>query len=166
MSPIDDLVRIEPTTNPNDFVVCAKIMVSTVPWTVMGMDYVQCLQAFEGPNKEVFILKNETAIIGFVIIQTQGTFKGYIQTIAVDRACRGAGYGTKLLKYCEARILQYSPNIFICVSSFNDDALRLYRKLGFELIGELKDFVKIGFTELLLRKTVGSIVGYKGPSIK
>ena len=41
---------------------------------------------------------------------------------------------------------------------------QLYTKFGFEPVGELKDFVKKGFTELLMRKTVGAIVDYKASS--
>jgi [ribosomal protein S18]-alanine N-acetyltransferase len=150
------------TTNPGDFSFCAGIMSRTDPWVRLGMDQAQCLKSFEGSSREVYLLKNEKEIIGFVIIQPQGTFKGYIQTIAIDENYRGKGYGTQLLKFCEQSILQYSPNIFICVSLFNQKAIKLYAKFGFELVGELKDFVKKGYTELLLRKTVGAIVGYKG----
>jgi [ribosomal protein S18]-alanine N-acetyltransferase len=157
---------IELTSNQQDFAVCAGIMCQTDPWITLGRDYEACLKAFEGPFKEVFLLKNGTEIIGFVIMQTEGTFKGYIQSIAIDAAYRGEGYGTKLLQFCQDRILTYSPNIFICVSSFNQGAFHLYIKLGFELIGELKDFLKPGFNELLLRKTVGPIVGYKGHAVK
>jgi ribosomal-protein-alanine N-acetyltransferase len=71
------------------------------------------------------------------------------------------GLGRKLLQFCEDRILKISPNIFICVSSFNVGAIKLYYEFGFKLVGELEDFVKKGFTELLLRKTFGPIVGYK-----
>ncbi len=35
--------------------------------------------------------------------------------------------------------------------------------LDLSLVGELDNFVKKGFTELLLRKTVGPRVGYKAP---
>lgn len=143
---------IEAASNPEDFAVCAQIMCQTDPWVKLGMDYNACLKAFEGPFKEIFLLKRGTEILGFVIMQTQGTFKGYIQTIAIDAAYRGEGYGTQLLQFCQERILAYSPNIFICVSAFNQGAIHLYTKFGFELIGELKDFLKPGFTELLLRK--------------
>ena len=156
----DQSVAIELTTNPQDFAACATIMVQTDPWMTLGMDYEQCLKAFDGAFKEVFVMKKGMGIIGFVIMQTQGSFKGYIQTIAINSTGRGQGYGTRLLQFCEERILQYSPNIFICVSSFNHGAIHLYTKFGFELVGELKDFVKQGFTELLLRKTVGPVVGY------
>lgn len=41
---------------------------------------------------------------------------------------------------------------FLCVSSFNPRARALYERLGYELIGELKDFVIDGASELLMRK--------------
>jgi ribosomal protein S18 acetylase RimI-like enzyme len=153
---------IECTTNPQDFATCTAMMVETDPWITLGMDYEHCLTAFEGSFKEVYVLRKDNQIAGFVILQNQGTFKGYIQTICIDKSHRGMGYGTQILKFCEKLILKYSPNIFICVSSFNHQAIRLYTNFGFELVGELKDFVKEGFTELLLRKTVGAMAGYKG----
>ena len=166
MSPNNNRISIELTTNPDDFAFCAKIMSASDPWIKLSMDDDQCLKSFEGSFREVYLLKNEKEIMGFVIIQTQGTFKGYIQTIAISETYRGAGYGTQLLQFCGDRILQYSPNIFICVSSFNQGAIQLYTKFGFELVGELKDFVQKGFTELLLRKTIGPVVGYKGRASK
>jgi ribosomal-protein-alanine N-acetyltransferase len=157
----DDETGIMLTTDKQDFEACARMMAETDPWITLGMENDQCLRAFDGSFREVFVLKKASVIIGFVVMQPLGTFKGYIQTICINKANRGAGYGTKLLQFCEERILSYSPNIFICVSSFNQKALQLYLQFGFELVGELKDFIKPGFTELLLRKTVGPIANYK-----
>jgi ribosomal protein S18 acetylase RimI-like enzyme len=154
-------VLIRPTTDPKKFAVCALMMSKTDPWITLGMNYEQCLKAFEGSCKEIHIVENENVIAGFVIVQTCGTFSGYIQTICIDEEYRGRGFGKKLLQYCEERILKYSPNVFICVSSFNKGAIKLYYKFGFRLVGELDNFVKAGFTELLLRKTVGPRVGYR-----
>jgi ribosomal-protein-alanine N-acetyltransferase len=162
----DTSAIIEQTTNADDFAVCAAMMMQNDPWVRLGMNYAYCLKAFDGDFKEIFVLKKDNKIIGFVVMQTQGTFKGYVQTICIDAANRGGGYGTKLLRFCEGRILQYSPNIFICVSSFNEGAIQLYYKLGYQLVGELKDFVKKGSTELLLRKTVGGLADYVLPSAK
>jgi ribosomal-protein-alanine N-acetyltransferase len=152
---------IELTTNSQDFAICAAMMAETDPWITLGLEYGHCLKAFDGPFKEVYMLKNEREILGFVIIQPQGTFKGYIQTICIKKEHRAAGYGTQILQFCENLIFKYSPNIFICVSSFNHKAIQLYTKFGFEPVGELKDFLKQGHTELLLRKTVGAIANYK-----
>ena len=140
--------------------ICAKMMSKSDPWITFKMDYDQCQKAFEGDCKEIYVLEFENGIAGFVIIQICGSFKGYIQTICIDDMYRNKGFGKKLLQFCEERVLKISPNIFICVSSFNKGAIKLYYELGFKLVGELNNFVKDGFTELLLRKTFGPIVGY------
>ena len=153
-------MAIQLTTDPEIYAVCARMMEKTDPWITLELDYNQCLKAFEGSSKEIWVVEIEGKIAGFVILQIGGTFKGYIQTICIDEAFRGKGLGRKLLQFCEDRILKISPNIFICVSSFNKGALRLYEEFGFKLVGELDNFVKEGFTELLLRKTFGPMVGY------
>jgi len=157
---MEEKLSIKLTADPEDFEVCALMMSVTDPWITLGLSYDQCLNAFEGRSKEIYVIRFNDEIVGFVIIQTSGTFAGYIQTICISKEYRGKGYGRKLLKFCEERILKISPNIFICVSSFNKDAARLYYDFGFKLVGELDNFVKEGFSELLLRKTVGPRVGY------
>jgi ribosomal-protein-alanine N-acetyltransferase len=151
---------IRQTTDSKDFEICAQMMSSTDPWITLQMDYAQCLKAFEGECKEIYIIEYENNIAGFIILQIAGTFSGYIQTVCIDEAFRGKGLGKILLLYCEKRVLKFSPNLFICVSSFNAGAIKLYYEFGFKLVGELDNFVKEGFTELLLRKTVGPRVGY------
>lgn len=153
-------VEINLTTVPEDFAACALMMSKSDPWITLEMSFDQCLKAFEGKTKEVYVMKKENQIAGFVILQVEGTFKGYIQTICVNENYRGKGFGNKLLLFCEERILKISPNIFICVSSFNKGAIKLYYEFGFKLIGELENFVKEGFTELLLRKTFGPIIEF------
>jgi ribosomal-protein-alanine N-acetyltransferase len=153
-------IKFHLTTDPRDFGICAKMMSETDPWITLGMGYQQCLKAFEGALKEIYVVDKEGEITGFVILQIGGSFKGYIQTICLGEAYRGMGIGKKLLRYCEDRILKISPNIFICVSSFNKGAINLYEEFGFKRVGELNNFVKEGFTELLYRKTFGPIVGY------
>jgi ribosomal protein S18 acetylase RimI-like enzyme len=159
MVPEEKLV-INLTTDLKKIVVCATMMSKSDPWITLDMNYDQCFKAFEGHCKEIYVVEIDNEIAGFVILQICGTFAGYIQTICMSEAYRGKGYGKKLLQFCEERILKISPNIFICVSSFNKGAAKLYYEFGFKLIGELDNFVKEGYTELLLRKTVGPRVGY------
>jgi ribosomal-protein-alanine N-acetyltransferase len=90
------------------------------------------------------------------VVQMVGVFKGYLQTLCVAHSWRGQGLGTLLVQHCEQRIFWESPNVFICVSSFNPDAERLYLRLGYERVGVLKDFVIPGHGEILLRKSIGS----------
>jgi [ribosomal protein S18]-alanine N-acetyltransferase len=155
-----DKILIRLTTDSQEISTCAQMMSVTDPWITLDMNYEQCLKAFEGECKEIYVIEKENVIAGFVILQTSGTFSGYIQTICVDAAYRGMGLGKMLLRHCDERVLKFSPNLFICVSSFNTGAIKLYYKFGFKLVGELDSFVRQGFTELLLRKTVGPRVGY------
>jgi [ribosomal protein S18]-alanine N-acetyltransferase len=149
------------TKDPRDYNICAQMMSATDPWITLEMDSEQCLKAFEGDFKEIYLVEIGNEIAGFVVIQTCGTFSGYIQTICISDKYRGKGIGRKLLQFSEARILKFSPNVFICVSSFNKGAIRLYYDFGFKLIGEMENFVRQGYSELLLRKSVGPRVGYK-----
>jgi ribosomal protein S18 acetylase RimI-like enzyme len=154
-------ITIKLSADRADWKTCAVLMAASDPWLTLGMNAELCEKAFVGDEKEIYIAKLNDQINGFVILQMKGSFKGYIQTLFVKDEWRGKGIGKQLLQFSEQRILKVSPNIFICVSSFNTAAAKLYYEFGFELVGELKDFVKKGFTELLLRKTVGPMVGYQ-----
>lgn len=160
MEPKVEIVNLL-TTDSQHIADCAMMMAKSDPWITLKIDYDQCLKAFEGSSKEIWVVEIDNLIAGFVILQIGGTFKGYIQTICIDAAYRGRGIGKKLLQFSEERILTFSPNIFICVSSFNSGAIRLYKEFGFKLVGELDNFVKDGFTELLFRKTFGPMMGYR-----
>lgn len=60
------------------------------------------------------------------------------------------------MEFAEQRIFRDSPNVFICVSSFNDAARRLYERLGYQKVGELRDLIVPGASEHLMRKTTGA----------
>ncbi|HVZ57126.1 MAG TPA: GNAT family N-acetyltransferase [Chitinophagaceae bacterium] len=154
---------IRPTRDPAHFAAGARMMMTTDPWIRLGFTYEACLQAFDGPCKEIYILESGGDLAGFVILQVCGSFSGYIQTLCVAGRFRGQGLGRELLRFSEERIHQLSPNVFICVSDFNEPARTLYEAWGFELVGTLKNFVRDGVDELLLRKTLGPRMGYIPP---
>lgn len=162
--PTEPEYSIYSTTELEKFREGARMMAGSEPWTTLGIDYDGCLVAFSGPCKEIFILETQSIMRGFVILQVCGTFNGYIQTLCIEPGSRGQGLGWKLLEFAEDRIHQSSPNMFICVSSFNQEALKLYYRYGFTMVGTLKDFVRHSFDELLLRKSIGPRQGYGGPS--
>jgi ribosomal protein S18 acetylase RimI-like enzyme len=113
------------------------------------------------PDKEVYVTRDEKGVARFIIIDMRGVLAGYIQTICIRADRRGQGVGTTLIKWAEERIFRDSPNVFMCVSSFNPDAQRLYTRLGFERVGLLSTFVVPGHDELLLRKTRGPWVEFR-----
>lgn len=137
---------------------CAQMMAASDPWTTLQMTYEQCRAAFDGECKEVYVMEKDGQIAGFVILQLCGTFKGYIQTLFVSEPFRGQGMARKLLAFCEARIPKVSPNIFLCVSVFNEKAKKIYLDWGFVQVGVLDNFIKKGFDEILMRKTFSPIL--------
>jgi ribosomal-protein-alanine N-acetyltransferase len=69
-------------------------------------------------------------VAGFVLFDLRGPLAGYIQTICVRSDLRNRGLGAVLIDWAEKRIFHESPNVFICMSSFNTAARRLYERLG------------------------------------
>jgi len=61
------------------------------------------------------------------------------------------------MRFAEERIFRESPNVFLCVSSFNPRAKALYERLGYEAVGELNDYIVRGHSEHIFRKTIGPI---------
>ena len=138
------------------------MMAASDPWMTLGMDAAACRAGFDGPCKEVFVAYSDSEPAGLAIMQVCGSFDGYVQILFVPAAFQGRGFGKQLLAFCEERIFRRSPNVFICVSSFNTAARRFYETAGYSVVGVLKDFVKKGFDEVLLRKTIGARMEYEG----
>ena len=145
-----------------DAEICASLMAASEPWLTLGRSYEACLAIIRDPTREVYVARAPADIAGFLILCMTGAFVGYIQTICIDPAHRGQGLGSKLIEFAEQRILAESPNVFMCVSSFNPDARRLYERLGYRMVGELTDYIVAGHSEILLRKTIGALSGF-GP---
>ena len=154
-------MEIVQTENTDDFKHCATLMSESEPWITLKRTYETSLKMISDPLKEIYIARINNKITGFMILQMVGTFRGYIQSIYVAPEYRNMGIGTNMLRFAERRIFKESPNIFVCVSSFNKKAQKLYRKLKYKKIGVLKDFIVPGHSEILLRKTTSALVNFR-----
>ena len=150
-------IEIRKCNTREELKLCATMMSGTEPWITLGRDFEFSLKELADSRKELYLALMENQIVGFVLIQMNGAFKGYIQSICIDRNWRNRKIGSKLLSFAEDRIFSETPNVFICVSSFNPKARDLYQRLGYEIIGELKNYVIQGASEILLRKTKGPL---------
>jgi len=140
---------------------CARMMAASEPWITLGRGYEASLALLVNPDREVHVAVVADVVAGFVILNLHGAFVGYLQTVCVAAEARGRGIGTELVRFAEQRIFRESPNVFLCVSSFNVGAQRLYGRLGYSLVGELTDYLVAGHSELLYRKTVGPLGGFR-----
>ncbi len=152
--------KIKPTFDENALDRCAWMMSQSEPWVTLKRDLEGCKETMRGDYKEVYVCIEGEKILGFIVLQMAGVFKGYIQSICVSPELRSSGLGTALIRFAEERIFSMSPNVFMLVSAFNEKAAELYFKLGYEKIGTLKNFVLDGYDEFLLRKTIGPLKNF------
>jgi ribosomal-protein-alanine N-acetyltransferase len=140
---------------------CAQVMSSSEPWITLRRSYKDSFRILTDPVREIYLAAVRGQTAGFVILNMKGAFVGYIQTVCIFPEWRNTGIGTKLIDFAEERIFRDSPNVFMCVSSFNQNALRLYERLGYRVVGELKDYIVPGHSEILLRKTIAPLTEFK-----
>jgi len=137
---------------------CAEIMAVSEPWITLGMSRDHVIHTFNDPLNEVFAAWVKDEIVGTMVIQTKGAFSGYLKSIAVKSGWRGIKLGEKMMEFIENEIFSTCANLFLCVSSFNQEAKKFYLKLGYEQIGVLKDYLVEGHDEILMRKTIAPIL--------
>jgi ribosomal protein S18 acetylase RimI-like enzyme len=156
-------LQVRPLATPDEAEWCATLMSSSEPWLTLGRTFEASLRLLQDPTREVYLAESGTERAGFLILSLAGPLSGYLQTICIAPGSRGQGLGSELLAFAEARIFQVSPNVFLCVSSFNPEARRLYERSGYKLVGELGDFLVPEHSELLFRKSLGAWSGFVRP---
>jgi ribosomal protein S18 acetylase RimI-like enzyme len=136
-------------------------MANSEPWITLRRGYNESLKILTDSSREVYLAKAYDEIVGFTVLNMHGAFIGYIQSVFVAPQWRSKGIGSKLMDYVEKRILSETPNVFICVSSFNQRAQKLYERRGYEIVGELKHWIVSNHSEILLRKTIAPLTEFK-----
>ena len=157
-----NLLEIKPMAAEAD--TCARLMAGLEPWKTLKRGFAECRKLFSDAAFEKFIAAVDGRFAGFLVIGMEGAFIGYIKAVCVAPEFRGKGVGRTIIRYAEQRIFSESPNVFLCVSSFNRNAKRFYLRLGYKVIGELKDYVIKGHSEILMRKSIGARNKFKAKS--
>lgn len=153
-------LKLQRVLKVSDLKFCAELMLQSEPWKTYCFTFKQCVGVLLGDKKEVYIALYENQKVGFVALHFQGLLRGYIQTLCIKPEFTSKGIGTHLLEFCEKKILKKFPNVFLCVSSFNLQAQKLYYRLGYKKIGELKNHVAEGYDEFILQKHTCSLIEF------
>ena len=143
-------MRIVPMTRTH-IPACDDIVRSSEPWKTLRetVDFRNAIR-----RKQAHVLTIADAIAGFVVFDPEPVFArgGYLRAIGVSPAIRGFGIGRALLAFAEQRTARKAPNLYLCVSSFNSDGRKFYRKCGYEQVGRIDGLARKGFAELIMRK--------------
>ncbi len=147
---------------PQDIPACAAIIASESLWQRYGTSGRSARELIRGAFRRhdcLYVARANGQVVGFIWFLLRGAFahSGYIRLIAVAASARGQGVGTALMEVAEKRIFQSGPNVFLLVSTFNRPAQQFYRRRGYRPVGRVPDYVASGLTELIYRKTEGSL---------
>ncbi|MFN8570523.1 MAG: GNAT family N-acetyltransferase [Gemmatimonadaceae bacterium] len=156
--PVFELRRLQ---GHDEALACAAIMSTSEPWITLGRDHPASLAVVLNPDREVWVAVHDGTVTAFVVLAMRGGFPGYIQSIGVEVSWRGRGIGRQLLERVEHRVFEETPNVFLCVSSFNPGARRFYEAGGYRHVGTVPDYIVAGHDEHIMRKTCGPLAGYR-----
>jgi ribosomal-protein-alanine N-acetyltransferase len=155
---VDRCVTIRPLLGLREARLCARFMTASEPWVMLKRSYQDSLAIFSDSSKEIFVAVAEGKVVGFIVLQMHGAFDGTIQSVGVFTGWQRCGIGRRLIGFAEERIFSEMESVFICVSSFNPRAQKLYEQLGYKVIGQLPDPIVAGHAEVLMRKSSGTAV--------
>jgi [ribosomal protein S18]-alanine N-acetyltransferase len=133
----------------------SRLLASSEPWITLGITREQCDRNCHDPEYLLYIADFENRPGGIILLDPRGVAGSpYIKSIAVFPEFRGLGVGTELLSYAEELFREKSHHLFICVSSFNHKARKLYERCGYEALCEFKDYIIEGASEILMHKRI------------
>ncbi len=140
---------------PDEHEWAAALMTGSDPWIRLGTTREQCLKACRHPEHVVFIAHDELQPLGVIILHPHGLAGSpYIKSVCVAAHARSQGIGAALVEFAEKYFRTEARHIFLCVSSFNDKAKIFYERIGYQQVGELREYLIPGESELLMHKTL------------
>jgi len=130
---------------------CNAITDASEPWQTLNerVDFSTYLTV-----NQAYVCTIGDAPAGFILFTQEPVFArgGYIRAIGVDPAKRRQGIGRKLLAFAESRIARRSPNVYLCVSSFNRQGRSFYKGLGYTRVGKLPGLIVPDASEYIFWK--------------
>ena len=147
---------ILPLSREHEAASCVDLLLASEPWITLGLRREAALSTLMDPACEAHVVRDGQGVAGFVTLDMHGPLRGYVQILCVRPDCRGKGIGSALLRWSEERIFRESPNVFICVSSFNSGARRLYERLGFAHVATFTDMWVPGHDEPCCARPAGA----------
>jgi len=142
---------------PGELSDCADILADTDLWRHYGRNSEEAASLMEreyGSGTLFWIDEREGVVTGFIACIPHGMMGEfpYVRMLSVRNGWRGQGIGTALLTHLERMMFEEHRRMFMMVTDYNTGARRLYERLGWLVVGEIKDYKKKSINEFLLIK--------------
>ena len=145
-----------------DIAECVTMVPQIEPWVTLGATPAEMEPYFRRllGREEAFVAVLDGQVVGFATISRGFLYGCYVRRLAVKEGLRSRGIGRQLMRFIESYTFARYPNLFLCVSASNTRAQKFYRELGYQVVGELTDFIMQGHSEILLRKSTAARVDF------
>lgn len=159
---------------PEDREAVVDLLGESDPWKTLGYGKDDWNRIFcpTPQGRESRVIEFDGRVAGIAIVKPQFLMGDYLELLGIAPWARGQGLGAQMLGQIESIVFGRTNNLFACVSDFNASARHFYRKMGYQEIGPMPNFLIPGSAEMLLRKTAGPArkrtesTQWKGNSIK
>lgn len=135
-----------------------RMLVGQTPWRELGYDAARCSSLIAPHLDEIRVATDEDDRPAGFLRWRPDAFLGqaYLHLLAVAPEQRRQGIGRILVQWLECEVFERrgAANLFLCVSAFNGPGRAFYHRLGYEEAGLLRDYLRPGMDEVLLRKSV------------
>ena len=141
------------TANDDEITWAAGQLAGSDPWITLGRSFEHCYSSCTNPEFLVYIAHSEGKPCGAIILDPGGLAGSpYLKSVVVEKEFRNSGVGSALLEFAENLFRPSSRHFFLCVSSFNKRAMAFYERHGYNMIGEFRDYIIEGESEILMYK--------------
>lgn len=145
------------TMQAEDCAEVVQLLSKSDPWKTLGYTIADWNRIFcpLPQGRDSYVAELDGRVAGVALVKQKFLLGDYLELLGVAEWARHKGIGSLLLKHVEQLVFERTKNLFACVSDFNQSARDFYKKLGYQEIGPMPNFLIPGSAEILLRKTAG-----------
>lgn len=128
----------------------AEVMSSTNPWLHFGYSTQECRDKLSAQRYQILIASQAGFDLEILYFASEGDLGGpFIRYVLVDSDKRSRGVGSTLIR---TLLSEHSgKSCYLTVSETNEQAKRLYKRLGFSVIGSIRDYNFWGESVFIMR---------------
>ncbi len=140
-----------------DLPACAALVVGHALFARYGLDAAgleTALRAGTATGDQVLCACDGSELLGMAWLVATGAFarSPYLRLLAIAGRAVGSGVGSRLMEAVEGSAFARSDDLFLLVNDDNRSARRFYAGRGYVVVGHLRDYLRPGVHETIMRK--------------